>query len=158
MVGQVECFCGCGRKVGLRMREVNKRGGSINRNALIIRAMVQRGLRSPTAEAFLVDATTHCETLATAVHTGSRLDRAAEAETSHFERFAKARFSERALQSRVRASRKSSQNAAIEMAAGTWDPFEDVEIPGRDGAEAGPVPNAHPPTWQDVRDTSSDAA
>jgi hypothetical protein len=140
------------------MRDVNKRGGEINKDALLIRALLQRGLKSPVAEAFVEDATTHCKTLATAVHTGVRLDRNAEDETSAFMRFAKARFSERALQSTVRASRKSSQNAAIEMAAGTWDPFEDVEIPGRDRAEAGPAPDAHPPTWQDVRDTSSDAA
>jgi hypothetical protein len=139
------------------MRDVNKRGAEINKDGLLIRALLQRGLKSPAAEAFVHDATTHCETLATAVHTGARLDRNAEDETSAFMRFAKARFSDRALQSAVRASRKSSQNGAAEMSAGTWDPYENVEIPGRERVEPGPAPNAHPPTWQDVRDTSSDA-
>ena len=154
----MECFCGCGRKVDRRMRDVSKRGTEINRDAVLIRALLQRGLKSPAAEAFVQDAAAHCETLATAVHTGGRLDRNAEAETSAFKRFAKARFSERALQSEVRVSRKSPQNAAAEMAAGTWDPFENVEIPGREGDEVGPAPRTHPPTWQDVRDPSSDAA
>jgi hypothetical protein len=144
--------------VDRRVRDVNKRGAEINKDALLIRALLQRGLKSPAAEAFVEDATTHCETLATAVHTGARLDRNAEDETSAFMRFAKARFSERALQSSVRTSRKGSQNAAIAMAAGRWDPFEDVEIPGRERDEAAPPPKGRPPTWQDVRDTPSDAA
>ena len=136
------------------MRDVNKRGAEINKEALLIRALLQRGLKSPTAEAFVEDATTHCETLATAVHTGARLDSDAEDETSAFMRFAKARFSARALQASVRTSRKGSQNAAIDMAAGTWDPFD----PGRERDKGAPTPKGQPPTWQDVRDPSSGAA
>jgi hypothetical protein len=139
------------------MRDVNKRGAAINRDALFIRALLRRGLSSPAAEAFVSDAITHCETLATAVHTGVRLDRAAEIETSRFMSFANARFSERALRGEVRVSRKSRQVAAAEMLAGTWDPFANVEIPGRERVEPAPAPKAHPPTWQKVRDTSSDA-
>jgi hypothetical protein len=153
----LDCFCGCGRKVGIRMRDVNKRGATINRNALLIRALLQRGLSSPAAEAFVSDAMTHCQTLATAVHTNARLDRDLETETSRFMSFANARFSERALRSEVRVSRKSREDAAAEMLAGTWDPFANVEIPGRERVEQAPAPTAHPPTWQNVRDTSSDA-
>jgi hypothetical protein len=102
----VECFCGCGRKVGIRMRDVNKRGAAIDRDALLIRALLQRGLSSPAAEAFVSDAMAHCETLASAVHTGVRLDRDVETETSRFASFANARFSERALRSEVRVSQE----------------------------------------------------
>jgi hypothetical protein len=148
----VECFCGCGREVRRRTRDVNKRGASINRDALLVRAMLQRGLRSPAAEAFVEDATTHCETLATAVHTNSRLDHDVEEETSHFMRFANARFSERALRSEVRLSKKSPAEAAAAISAGTWDPFATVEVPGRERSEPEPPGSAHPPTWDSVRD------
>ena len=40
----MECFCGCGRKVDRRMRDVNKRGAEINKEALLIRALLQLSL------------------------------------------------------------------------------------------------------------------
>jgi hypothetical protein len=134
------------------MRDVNKRGASINRDALVVRALLQHGLRSPTAAAYLTDATAHCETLATAVHTGARLDRDVEEETSHFMKFSEARFSDPALRSSVRVAKKSPEEAAADMAAGRWDPFATVELPGHERAEPAPPPKARPPTWQSLRD------
>jgi hypothetical protein len=124
-----QCFCGCGRKARFGMRAVNKRGSIINGDLATVRTLTSRGLKSPTVDVFIHDGDLLLAVLAEAVHAGVDPGPELEHETRGFMRFGHRAFGTAALGSAIRRSGMTSDEAIAAIAAGEWDPFEDVEIP-----------------------------
>ncbi len=125
----MECFCGCGRKVRLRMRPINKRGSTIGSDVANVRMMLRHGMQSPSAEAYVRDGELLCQALADAVHAGVDPGAELERETSGFMRFGNANFSDAAIGASIARSRMSVDDALAATRSGEWDPFADVEVP-----------------------------
>lgn len=125
-----QCFCGCGHKVTFSRRAWNKRGAIINADLSHIRFLLERGMQSPSAEAYLHDGDIFCAALADAVHTGLDPGPELERETRGFMRFGHTCFGERALGSRIRRAGFGVEEAVALISTGEWDPFDAVEIPG----------------------------
>ena len=123
-----QCFCGCGRKVSFGRRSVNKRGSIINGDLAQVRMMLDRGMVSPSAQAFVHDGEILCGALADALHEGVDPGPEVEAETRGFMRFGRS-FGNAALGNAIRRSGMSSDQALAAIMSGEWDPFADVEIP-----------------------------
>ena len=143
------------------MRGVNRYGKLINREGAIIKALLERGMRSPNAERFLREAQAHCRTCEAAVHADQKPTQPVSMALERYTRFATIRFSESALRSAVKRSKMTSQEAIVEIETGRWDPFPDIEFPTPEPEPqkfAPPVaapPPARPPSWREVREDSS---
>jgi hypothetical protein len=137
------------------MRSINRYGELINREGAIVKALLERGMRSPNAERFLREATAHCQTCAAAVHAAERPPRTVTMEIERYSRFANVRFGESALRSAVKHAHMTSQGAIVEIEAGRWDPYSDIEFPTpapEESAREEFAPPARPPSWSEVRE------
>ena len=159
----MECFCGCGREVRVRLRSVNRYGKLINREGAITKALLARGMQSPNAERFLREAQAHCQTCADAVHADEKPPRPVALALERYTRFATVRFSESALRSAVKRKGIGPQEAMAEIEAGRWDPFPDITFPTPEQKPepeefmppvAAPPP-ARPPSWREVHEDST---
>jgi hypothetical protein len=70
----VRCFCGCGTKVPLGLRSVNRRGKRIRKDVEPIEMFLRVGLRSPNAERFVAEGREYQAEIAEAVHTRTMPD------------------------------------------------------------------------------------
>ena len=123
------CFCGCGQKVPFGKRSVNKRGAIISGDLVGVQALLERGMKSPSAEEYVHDGQLLCAALADAVHAGVDPGPELEQETRGFMRFGNANFGTAALGAAIRRSGLSTDEAVEALTRGEWDPFADVESP-----------------------------
>ena len=144
------------------MRAVNRYGKLINRDGVMIKALLARGMQSPNAERFLREAQAHCQTCAAAVHADEKPPHRVAMEIEHYTRFSSVRFSDRALAKAAKRSRMTAQEAMVELEAGRWDPFPAIAFPGPEAEQPAPTepmrdefaPPARPPSWREVREDS----
>jgi hypothetical protein len=122
----MECFCGCGRSVPrfpLGLRSVNKRGARHAADVSKIQRLLDAGMRSPTAEAYVADGEEIMERIALAVH--GRTDPGPEVETASraFLSRTRAKFTDTALGKAARRSGLDESNALDLITRGEFDPF-----------------------------------
>jgi hypothetical protein len=102
----------------------------INGDLAQVRMMLDRGMKSPSAEMFVHDGELLCGALAEAVHAGVDPGPELESETRGFMRFGRS-FGTAALGAAIKRSGMSSDEALRAITSGEWDPFANVEIPTR---------------------------
>jgi hypothetical protein len=124
----MECFCGCGQKVRrfpLGLRSINERGAIIASDVQSVELMLDRGMKSPNAKAFVGEGHMWMEKLALAVHNRQDAGADVEAGSREFIREGRERFGEAALGAAVRESGMGEKQAIDALILGEFDPFED---------------------------------
>jgi hypothetical protein len=122
----MRCFCGCGRKVPrfpLGVRSVNRRGRRIAKDVALIEGLLDRGLQSPNAEAFVKDGHSIQAALREAVHDPADPGPRIEAQSRDLLRRARERFITARIGKAARRAGLSAEEAADAMARGEFDPF-----------------------------------
>src|SRR4051794_15123565 len=117
------CFCGCGRDVPLRRRAANRRGARVDEELRLVRALFDKGLRSPSAAALVRDGDLLRMQLADAVHTGTGPSAATDEEARDFIELAHERFGPAAFGRALKKAKLKADQALILVERGEWDPF-----------------------------------
>ena len=134
-VGEMQCFCGCGKKVRLKMRSTNKRGKRLLDDAARIQNLLDQGLASPNASTFVEQASHWCQAFAAAVHDDTRPDEAEPGVSNTYLGWLRevTPFVGNAgvvyLGKRAREAGLQPDVAMALILAGDWDPYAGVRIP-----------------------------
>jgi hypothetical protein len=121
----MRCFCGCGMKVPIGLRSVNRRGKRITKDVEPIELFLSRGLQSPNAERFVAAGQEYQAEIAEAIHTRTMPDAGLEADTRDFMRWTRERFLPSRIGQAAKRAGLDSGQAAAAIASGRWDPFAD---------------------------------
>lgn len=108
---------------------MSKRGATIASDLGTVRTLLELGMQSPKAASLLHDGDLFLDRIAEAVHAGVAPSSDLENETRGFMRFTHRNFGASAFGHSMRSSGVGQGEAFALIASGSWDPFEDAELP-----------------------------
>ncbi len=126
----MDCFCGCGQKVGrfpLGVRSVNKRGARHRDDVASVQKWLDLGVVSPNADAYIEECEKVMGLIATSIHGGYQPSGDTEAQSRRLLAEARARSTDHAVGGVLRQAAMehdaSEDDLALALRRGEFDPF-----------------------------------